>query len=185
MRIWRALGVAFDLLYFWTRFLAADIKRFENCTSESQAKELAQLLKPFLRKGRDLCCHVQSLYEAMHFAGPYRSEFLASIEVAPRPSSDCYQLALIRKWLPRFGSSVVMLHSSYIHLNEFFEQAVGSAHYGDRAGAPSNLHMLELDVRSMTGRMKEFLSILNDLHRGAGYEVPFQGIPEDRGETGE
>jgi hypothetical protein len=63
---WRILGDTVDLLYFWWRFVAPELQPLGRQWDKAEATEVGRVLKPFLRKIRDLCYQVRQLYEEIY-----------------------------------------------------------------------------------------------------------------------
>jgi len=176
---WKILGISFDLVYFWMYTLAPELRKFEQCDSETGAINLGELLMPLNRKVRDLCYHLRWLYEAMGFNGAYGGEYLKTIKVEPELTNDFSNMELIRKGLPMLGRAVTIAFNAYNGCTSEFIRAVTDPNYGRDVGAPSHLSMAELVIRDDIMRIYEIVTILNDIYKGAGYEEPFEMIRKD------
>ena len=178
---WTNLGITFDLTYSWMRRLAPELRQLEKCADESEAARVGHLLRPILRKVRDLCCHIRWVYEEMRFDGTYGGEYLKSINISPK-QADNFSLDLVRKWLPELEMAVSLVFNTYNNATDEFRLAVTDPDYGKSTGAPSNLSMAALVIRKTTSRIYELVWMLNDICKGAGYEEPFGMIAKHQAE---
>lgn len=175
---WRILGISFDLAYFWMRSLWPNLKELEKSNAESEMAKIGQILLPLNRKVRDLCFHIRSVYEAMHFSGVYGGEYLESIKVNPKLTKDYSHMDLIQKWLSRLPSAVSAAFQGYNLCSTEFRRAITDPNYGKEIDAPNNISAAELVIQHDIRRTYEIVCILNDIYKGAGYEEPFKMINE-------
>ena len=182
LEAWQMLGITFDLVNFWMRFISSDIKRLKSCKNRSDAIEICQRLMPTIMRVRDMCHYVVRVYTEMNFGGPYSKDQLSSIKAVPKLIKRRPNLKLVRRWLPELSGAVSLAFGEYSSSTAEFKLAVANPNYGMGTGAPSNIHLAELIIRKSASRIDELVCILNDIYKGASYEAPFAALAEDKDE---
>lgn len=175
IRVWRQLGHHFDLTYYRFLKIRPQVEALTSCANVGEARRIGIVVRPLLRKTRDLCYHIHWVYEAMGFRGLDADEHLRPIKISPEQVSGKADLAVARKWLPELGRAVSLVYNTYRGAVGEFESGVRDAEYGKDV-APSNLHMAELVIRKTKERICELAWLLNEILQAAGYEEPFPGI---------
>ena len=129
LKEWTNLGINFDLTYSWMRRIVPELRQLEKCADESEAARVGHLLRPLLRKVRDLCYHIRWVYEEMHFDGTYGGKYLESINTSPKQTGS-FSLDLVRKWLPDLEMTVNLVLNTYNSATDEFRQGVTDPEYG-------------------------------------------------------
>ena len=180
---WRMLGDTVDLLYFWWRVLAPDLRPLDRDRDEEEAVRVGRVLQPILRKIRDLCHQVRWLYEDIRIdESTYGGEHIDSINVSPELIRDFSCRALPAGCLPNFEMGVNYLFNVYNGSSAEFQTAVTDPDYGERVGAPSHLSAAAMVIRKVPETIYSLAYVLNEIYRGAGYEEPFAMIASHRHE---
>lgn len=99
LQAWWQLGITFDLAYSWWKRLGPELEKLQQTINEETAAKIGQLLMPLIRKVRDLCYHIQFVYDEMRFGGTYGGEYLESIIVTPKKITQLDEKLLCR-WVP-------------------------------------------------------------------------------------
>lgn len=175
IRVWRQLGHHFDLTYYRFLKIRPQVEALSSCADIGEAKQIGAVVRPLLRKTRDLCYHIHWVYQAMGFSGLDPDEHLRPMNISPEYVGSTRDLAVTGKWLPELERAVSLVDNTYRLAVEEFERAVQEPEYGKDV-APSNLHMAELVIRKTKQRICELAWLLNEILRGVGYEEPFAGI---------
>jgi hypothetical protein len=174
---WKELRLTMSLLAFCHGTVAPRIRELSEVTSEEEAKELGQALRPILQRMRDLCYRVWAVYDAMSFGGVYREEHLQSATTVPRYLGQS-DLDLARESIERMRQSLSYLYYHCWGVSAEFEEAVQNPEYGrsltDRQGeGPTNLQVAEIVIRKTKDGIYHMASLLNRIYKGLGYSEPF------------
>jgi hypothetical protein len=173
--VWRQLGHHLDLTHYRFLKIMPQVEQLSSCADIDEGRKVGVVLRPLLRKTRDLCYHIHWLYEAMGFSGLDPDEHLRPISICPEYVGSTADLALARKWLPELGRAVNLVYNTYCLAVDEFQGGIRDPEYG-KGIAPSNLSMAERVIRKTKTRICELAWLLNEIVRGVGYEEPFSGI---------